>query len=116
MHDQLVNTASKSEHGRGGMAAKIGAAWMAAEHGCTTVILNGKKPDGILQVYQLSARLRLRLVLGFRVMVRFYSPVAVRLCCHWAKTCNRVPGSDIHFQECQSHVMSHIFRLSLLAT
>ena len=50
VHDHLVNTASKSEHGRGGMAAKITAAWMAAEHGCTTVILNGKKPDGILQV------------------------------------------------------------------
>ena len=49
VHDHLVNTASKSEHGRGGMAAKISAAWMAAQHGCTTVILNGKKPDSILQ-------------------------------------------------------------------
>ena len=63
VHDHLVNTASKSEHGRGGMAAKIGAAWMAAEHGCTTVILNGKKPDGILQVC-------LRSAISFRVETR----------------------------------------------
>jgi glutamate 5-kinase len=49
VHDSVVNTSSKSEHGRGGMAAKVQAAWMAAENGCTTVILNGKKPDSILQ-------------------------------------------------------------------
>ena len=60
MHDHLVNTASKSEHGRGGMAAKIGAAWMAAQHGCTTVILNGKKPDGILQARPASCLVAVR--------------------------------------------------------
>lgn len=29
--------------------AKVEAAWMAAEQGCSVVILNGKKPDSILQ-------------------------------------------------------------------
>ncbi len=30
--------------------AKVEAAWMAAEQGCSVVILNGKKNDSILQV------------------------------------------------------------------
>ena len=46
----MISFASKSTHGRGGMMAKVEAAWMAAEQGCSVVILNGKKPDSILQV------------------------------------------------------------------
>lgn len=50
VHKEMISFASKSTHGRGGMMAKVEAAWMAAEHGCSVVILNGKKPDSILQV------------------------------------------------------------------
>ena len=46
----MISFASKSTHGRGGMMAKVEAAWMAAEQGCSVVILNGKNPDSILQV------------------------------------------------------------------
>ena len=51
VHDKMVEfeTAAGAK-GRGGMAAKVQAAWMAAQKGCTTVILNGKQPDCILQV------------------------------------------------------------------
>ena len=51
VHDKLVAfDVDEGAKGRGGMAAKVQAAWMAAEKGCTTVILNGKQPDCILQV------------------------------------------------------------------
>ena len=50
VHKEMISFASKSTHGRGGMMAKVEAAWMAAEQGCSVVILNGKKPDSILQV------------------------------------------------------------------
>ncbi len=50
MHKELISFASKSTNGRGGMMAKVEAAWMAAEQGCSVVILNGKKNDSILQV------------------------------------------------------------------
>ncbi len=50
VHKELISFASKSTNGRGGMLAKVEAAWMAAEQGCSVVILNGKKPDSILQV------------------------------------------------------------------
>jgi glutamate 5-kinase len=50
VHNEMISFASKSTHGRGGMMAKVEAAWMAAEQGCSVVILNGKNPDSILQV------------------------------------------------------------------
>ena len=50
VHEELISFASKSTNGRGGMMAKVEAAWMAAEQGCSVVILNGKKNDSILQV------------------------------------------------------------------
>jgi delta-1-pyrroline-5-carboxylate synthetase len=50
VHKEMISFASKSTNGRGGMMAKVEAAWMAAEQGCSVVILNGKKPDSILQV------------------------------------------------------------------
>mmetsp|Transcript_6823 Transcript_6823/g.19678 ORF Transcript_6823/g.19678 Transcript_6823/m.19678 type:complete len:819 (+) Transcript_6823:202-2658(+) len=50
VHKELIQFASKSTNGRGGMMAKVEAAWMAAEQGCSVVILNGKKNDSILQV------------------------------------------------------------------
>ena len=50
LHDEMVSFSSdEGTRGRGGMAAKVHAAWMAAENGCSTVILNGKQPDSILQ-------------------------------------------------------------------
>ena len=52
VHEELISFASKSTNGRGGMMAKVEAAWMAAEQGCSVVILNGKKNDSILQVDQ----------------------------------------------------------------
>lgn len=54
VHKELISFASKSTNGRGGMMAKVEAAWMAAEQGCSVVILNGKKPDSILQVPPLA--------------------------------------------------------------
>lgn len=53
VHEEMISFASKSTHGRGGMMAKVEAAWMAAEQGCSVVILNGKKPDSILQACAL---------------------------------------------------------------
>lgn len=59
VHEEMISFASKSTNGRGGMMAKVEAAWMAAEQGCSVVILNGKQPDSILQVIagQLSGTL-----------------------------------------------------------
>lgn len=56
VHKEMISFASKSTHGRGGMMAKVEAAWMAAEQGCSVVILNGKKPDSILQVRHALSR------------------------------------------------------------
>lgn len=50
VHDELVKIGANSKGGRGGMTAKMQAAWMAAQQGVTTVIANGKSPDSLLQV------------------------------------------------------------------
>ncbi|KAK9823707.1 hypothetical protein WJX72_004820 [[Myrmecia] bisecta] len=50
VHNQLIKFGDNSKGGRGGMTAKVAAAWMAAEQGCTTVITNGKATDSILKV------------------------------------------------------------------
>lgn len=49
LHSQ-VKFGDKSKCGRGGMTAKIEAAWDAAQQGCTTVIANGKVTNSILHV------------------------------------------------------------------
>eukprot|EP00891_Asterochloris_glomerata_P004457 jgi/Astpho2/4457/Aster-00067 len=50
IHDDLVKFGSNSKGGRGGMTAKMQAAWMAAQQGCSTIIANGKASDNLLQV------------------------------------------------------------------
>jgi len=50
VHDELVKIGVNSKGGRGGMTAKMQAAWMAAQQGVTTVIANGKASDSLLQV------------------------------------------------------------------
>lgn len=50
VHDELVKIGANSKGGRGGMTAKMQAAWMAAQQGVTTVIANGKSPDSLLQL------------------------------------------------------------------
>ncbi|KAK9823878.1 hypothetical protein WJX72_006131 [[Myrmecia] bisecta] len=50
IHDQLIRFGSASNGGRGGMTAKVDAAWLAADHGVTTVIASGKGGDSIMQV------------------------------------------------------------------
>ena len=45
-----IKFGDKSQGGRGGMTAKMDAAWRAAEQGCTTVIANGKMTNSILHV------------------------------------------------------------------
>lgn len=52
---QEVKFGDKSKCGRGGMTAKIQAAWDAAQHGCTTVIASGKITNSILHVRRLHA-------------------------------------------------------------
>mmetsp|Transcript_34888 Transcript_34888/g.82749 ORF Transcript_34888/g.82749 Transcript_34888/m.82749 type:complete len:387 (-) Transcript_34888:257-1417(-) len=42
IHDDLIKFGAKSSLGRGGMSSKCECAWMAAERGVPTVILNGK--------------------------------------------------------------------------
>eukprot|EP00884_Botryococcus_braunii_P005459 jgi/Botrbrau1/14914/Bobra.0018s0018.1 len=49
LHDKMIMFGANSTGGRGGMAAKVSAAWMAAQNGCPTLIVNGKKPDVLLQ-------------------------------------------------------------------
>eukprot|EP00891_Asterochloris_glomerata_P004462 jgi/Astpho2/4462/Aster-00071 len=50
VHDPLIKFGQKSGGGRGGMVAKLDAAWMAAKGGVTTVIASGKGADALLQV------------------------------------------------------------------
>ncbi|KAK9811960.1 hypothetical protein WJX73_003110 [Symbiochloris irregularis] len=50
IHDPLIKFGQKSGGGRGGMTAKVDAAWLAADAGVTTVIASGKGGDSILQV------------------------------------------------------------------
>ncbi|KAL0046411.1 hypothetical protein WJX82_000130 [Trebouxia sp. C0006] len=50
VHDELVKIGVNSKGGRGGMTAKMQAAWMAAQQGVTTVIANGKASDSLLQL------------------------------------------------------------------
>lgn len=50
VHDAVLQFGAKSSAGRGGMAAKVEAAWDAATNGCPAVIANGKVPYAILQV------------------------------------------------------------------
>ena len=42
IHDEIVKFGAKSTMGRGGMSSKVEAAWMAAEGGVPTLIVNGK--------------------------------------------------------------------------
>ena len=50
VHDEMVKIGVNSKGGRGGMTAKMQAAWMAAQQGVTTIIANGKASDSLLQV------------------------------------------------------------------
>lgn len=56
VHDELVKIGVNSKGGRGGMTAKMQAAWMAAQQGVTTVIANGKASDSLLQVRKQSKK------------------------------------------------------------
>ena len=58
VHDALVKIGVNSKGGRGGMTAKMQAAWMAAQQGVTTVIANGKASDSLLQVQMLTNKFR----------------------------------------------------------
>ncbi|CAK9229648.1 unnamed protein product [Sphagnum troendelagicum] len=49
-HDDLVTFGEKSRVGRGGMTAKVYAAWNAASAGIPVVITSGCAPDGLLHV------------------------------------------------------------------
>mmetsp|Transcript_32803 Transcript_32803/g.93087 ORF Transcript_32803/g.93087 Transcript_32803/m.93087 type:complete len:399 (-) Transcript_32803:304-1500(-) len=42
LHDDIIKFGAKSNMGRGGMSSKVEAAWMAAEQGVSTLIVNGK--------------------------------------------------------------------------
>lgn len=50
MHADMIKIGEKSMHGRGGMAAKIEAAWMGAQDGATVVIMNGKYPENLVRL------------------------------------------------------------------
>lgn len=50
VHDPMLQFGAKNAVGRGGMSAKVQAAWNAAFKGCPAVITNGKVPNAILQV------------------------------------------------------------------
>ena len=58
VHDEMVKIGVNSKGGRGGMTAKMQAAWMAAQQGVTTVIANGKASDSLLQVSLPSSGIR----------------------------------------------------------
>jgi delta-1-pyrroline-5-carboxylate synthetase len=49
-HDDMVTFGEKSRVGRGGMTAKVYAAWNAASAGIPVVITSGCAPDGLLHV------------------------------------------------------------------
>lgn len=50
VHDEIIKIGEKSAHGRGGMAAKIEAAWYGAQDGATVVIMNGKYPENLVRL------------------------------------------------------------------
>ena len=56
VHDELVKIGANSKGGRGGMTAKMQAAWMAAQQGVTTIIANGKASDSLLSVRAIGHR------------------------------------------------------------
>lgn len=50
VHEDLIKIGEKSTHGRGGMSAKIRAAWYGAQNGATVVIMNGKHPENLVRI------------------------------------------------------------------
>jgi delta-1-pyrroline-5-carboxylate synthetase len=50
IHEHMIKLGDKSTHGRGGMGAKIQAAWYGATSGASVVIMNGKHPELVVKI------------------------------------------------------------------